>query len=161
MLKEKLNIKTIEFSRSVSPPPTRRPLLNTSIKKHSKPILFQNFAIEEKVIQNLVQSIKLRPSLNISNYGTVIQALYNQKLKESPLKKTPKSISVTFYAPSSRTASPLKPKLNQKKCIKPLSHFKPSIDYMKIDVRPLSRMNMSSKSNSPEPKLMKSSVQQT
>lgn len=158
MFNERIPIKTLEFSRSSSPQVQKRQVLNSSLRKYAKPIVFQDFNIEDKILDKIAQNTKLKPSFNISKYSAVLQLLYNQSLKESPKRKIRENLNSTYYAPSVRVASPLRPKSRPKKLIRT---GLAQAERIEIEGRPFSRLAAGSKSNSPEPKICKTFEQQT
>ena len=138
--------KLIEFdsdqSKSSSPS-TKKPLLNSSLRKYAKPVIFKESVPENIVFKNLAGSFKVRPSIRISNF----------KLKPSKIEKTKLSTTIKpniTQKPNQqillnttnlfRQNTPTKYKASKKRNLKPLfRHYLVNDKKIEIEGKPCSR----------------------
>lgn len=124
-------------------PHIKRPVLNSSLRKYAKPIIFTDSAPDETIFKNLAKSFKLRPSLKISNFN--LTSSKKTKKPQTSLTKTqvpqvPIEKKVLNFTRILRQNTPTKYRISKKEKLKPMFlHYIANQRNIAVEGRPCSR----------------------
>ena len=133
----------LDISQLSDSPTKKQYLLNNSLRKYAKPIIFKDTIPEEHIFKNLAKNAKLRPSLKISRFNPKSQSIEKRICKsyiKASIKSSTSEVPTTRFTKVLRINTPTKFRIPKKKKLKPLlRQYIVKNEKIEIEGRPCSK----------------------